>query len=335
MDEQVEQADEADAGDGGEGLKWRRWQRRPPTVLITGIAGRMGTLLARRLHRQARVLGIDRRAIEVLPRDIEFHQVDLRRRRAEDLFRRERIDALVHLNIMHDPRKSTEEHHNFNIVGTQKMLELSHRYGVRKVIVLSSADVYGPAPTNNQFLTEEAPLMAATRFEAIRDLIAVDMACSSYFWRHPEIETVILRPVHILGSVNNAPSNYLRLDPLPTLLGFDPMVQVMHAEDVIDAILLALRPGLRGVFNLAGPPAAPLSELAARMGRRTLPIPEPLARPVMGLLWRTRLTSFPTPEFDFIKYVCMVDDTRARKALGYAPRFDLDATLAALAPAGA
>lgn len=138
-------------------MKWRQWQRRPPTILITGIAGRLGTLAARRLHRQARVLGIDRRPMDVLPRDIEFHQVDLRRRRAEDLFRRERIDALIHLNIMHDPRKSSEEHHNFNIVGTQKMLDLCQQHGVGKVVVLSSANIYGPAPTNNQFLTEEAP----------------------------------------------------------------------------------------------------------------------------------------------------------------------------------
>lgn len=319
-----------EAGTPAANAKWRKWHTRRRNVVITGISGRLGTLLARRLHRDAHVIGLDRRPIDVLPRDIEFHQVDLRRRKAEDLFRRNRIDALVHLNIMHDPRRSTEEHHNFNIVGTQKMLDLCQQHGFGKVVVLSSANVYGPSPTNTQFMTEEAPLMGGTHFEAIRDLIAVDMACSSYFWRHPEIETVILRPSHIIGCVDNAPSNYLRLDPVPTLLGFDPMVQLIHAEDVISAIMLSLRPGVRGVYNLSGPPAVPLSEIVARMGKQTRPLPEPLVRPFFKFLFRTRLTSFPTAEFDYIKFVCMVDDARARQHLGYAHQYDLDAILAAL-----
>ena len=41
-------------------------------------------------------------------------------------------------------------------------------------------------------------------------------------------------------------------------------------------------------------------------------------------------TSFPDPELDFIRYVCMVDDSRAREALGYAPAHDLGATIRAI-----
>ena len=64
---------------------------------------------------------------------------------------------------------------------------------------------------------------------------------------------MILRPVHILGGVRNAPSNYLRLKAIPMLLGFDPMIQVIHQDDVVSAVLHAMRPGLRGIYNLAGP----------------------------------------------------------------------------------
>src|SRR5437879_5564684 len=82
-----------------------------------------------------------------------------------------------------------------------------------------------------------AQLMASQEFPAIRDLIEVDMMASSFFWKTPSIETVILRPVHILGSVHNAPSNFLRLKYVPTLLGFDPMIQVIHELDVVEAIV--------------------------------------------------------------------------------------------------
>ena len=41
--------------------------------------------------------------------------------------------------------------------------------------------------------------------------VEVDMLAHGFFWRHPAVETVVLRPVHIVGpTIKNAPSNYLR-----------------------------------------------------------------------------------------------------------------------------
>ncbi|MEL6181891.1 MAG: SDR family oxidoreductase [Myxococcota bacterium] len=309
----------------------RSWRKRQRTVLITGIAGRLGQALTRLLHRDVKVIGLDRRACDALPKDVVFYQLDVRRRKAEDVFRRHTIDALIHLNIMYNPRRSVREHQDFNILGTQKTLDLCQAHGVGKVIMLSSAHVYGPAATNDQFLTEESPLMGSTDAGTswIRHLIAVDMYCSSFFWRHPEIETVILRPVHILGDLGNAASHYLRLPYTPTVLGYDPMVQVVHRDDVISAMMLALKPGIRGVYNIAGPGAVPLSRLLSLAGKQVVPLPEGMLRWVRGLLWRTRLAPFPTQQIDHIKYVCMVDDSRARTHMRYAPRHNLVQTLQA------
>src|SRR5438477_566743 len=81
----------------------------------------------------------------------------------------------------------------------------------------------------------------------------VEHLASTFFWKARNVETVILRPVHILGTVHNAPSNYLRLDPIPMLLGFDPMVQLIHEQDVAEAIAAGLAPGARGIYNIVGP----------------------------------------------------------------------------------
>ncbi len=310
--------------------RWRKWSRRRAKVLVTGIGGRLGLALARQLHRHWDVIGVDRRPVKDLPPDIEFHQIDIRRRKAEDIFRRHRIEALIHLNIMHNPRQSTAEHHDFNIVGTQKLLEFCHQHGVRKVVLLSSANVYGPAPGNNQFLTEEAPLMAGQNMGFMRDLIGMDMYASSYFWRYPQIETVILRPVHIVGAVHNAPSNFLRLKTVPTLLGYDPMIQLLHIDDLIQALELSLKPGVRGIYNIAGGGELPLSELLAALGRTRLPVPEPVARALFGAMWRMRISSFPIEEMEYIKYICMVDDRRARQNLGYRPKMSLRNTIDAI-----
>jgi UDP-glucose 4-epimerase len=301
-----------------------------PAVVITGIVGRLGRRLARRLHREHRVIGIDRRPFEGRPKDIEHHQIDIRRKKTREVFRGSSVGAVVHLGVMHDPRASASEHHTWNVAGFQKILEYVTQYRIPKLVLLSSSNVYGPRPDNPQFLTEDAPLLGGASFSEIRDLVEVDMLAQSFFWKRPETETVILRPVHILGTVRNAPSNYLRLPVVPTLMGFDPMMQVIHEEDIVRAIELALRPGIRGIFNVAGPAPAPLSRIVKVLGRPGLPIPHALASSMLAPLWRLRVASFPAPELDHIRYVCMVDDQRARETLGYAPSRNLEETVRAV-----
>jgi UDP-glucose 4-epimerase len=300
------------------------------TVVITGICGRLGRRVARVLHRTRRVVGVDRRPFADKPKDIEHQQVDIRRKKLKDIFRTGEVKAVVHLGIMHDPRASAAEHHSWNVSGFAKLLDYITQFKVPKLVVLSSANVYGPQPDNAQFLTEESPLLGGQNFSDIRDLIEVDMLAQSFFWKLPATDTVILRPVHILGAVKNAASNFLRLPTVPTLMGFDPMVQLIHEGDVVQAIEAALKPGVRGVFNLAGPPALPLSKCIKILGRRPLPVPYTVGKPLLDRLWSLHLTSFPAPELDHIRYVCMVDDQRAREAFGYAPRYGVEETLRAV-----
>jgi UDP-glucose 4-epimerase len=223
---------------------------------------------------------------------------------------------------------SEEEHHSFNVVGTTRLLEYCAKYGVKKVVVLSSANVYGPSPDNSNFLTEDAPLLAAGRFSAVRDLIEVDTLAHGFFWRHPDIATVILRPVHIVGPhIKNAPSNYLRLKRPWVLAGFDPMLQLIHVEDVARALVEALRPGTRGVYNVVGPGEVPLSAVLRELGRTPLPVPHPLARGALGLLFKYRLASFPSPELDHIQYLCAVDGSRWEREVQWTPRFSMRDTI--------
>jgi UDP-glucose 4-epimerase len=305
---------------------------RKRKIVVTGISGRLGRLVAQHLHRDAslHVVGIDRRPLPGRPKDVEHLEVDLRSKKARDVFRAGDVHALIHLGLMHDPRATTEEHHSWNVGGTARLLEYCQVYQVPKVVTLSSANVYGPRHDNPQFLTEDAPLMATQAFPGMRDLVEVDMLACSFFWKAQKTETVVLRPVHILGSVHNAPSNYLRLPIVPTILGFDPMVQVIHELDVVEALTLALKPGVRGIFNLAGPGEVPLSAVLRELGKSAVHVPYPVAHAMMIGLWRTKMTSFPVGELDHIRYICMVDGRRAREALGFRPRYSLRETIRAV-----
>jgi UDP-glucose 4-epimerase len=223
---------------------------------------------------------------------------------------------------------SAEDHHSFNVLGTTRVLDYCVRYGVRKVVVLSSSNVYGPSPENSNFLSEDTPLMASQRFSEMRDLIAVDMHAQSFFYRHPEIETVVLRPVHIVGPlIKNAPSNYLRLRRPWALMGFDPMVQLIHVEDACLALAAALRPGVRGVYNVVGPGEVPLSALFRELGHKPIPVPHIFARPLLSRLFALHLASFPTPELDYLQWGCTVDGSRFVKDVGFNPKHGLKDTI--------
>jgi nucleoside-diphosphate-sugar epimerase len=117
------------------------------SVVVTGVVGRLGKRVVRLLHRMVRVIGVDRREFPDRPKDVTHLRIDLRRKKMRDVFRAGNVRAVVHLGVMHDPRASANDHHSWNVVGFGKMLESMAQFGVKKLVVLSSASVYGPSPT--------------------------------------------------------------------------------------------------------------------------------------------------------------------------------------------
>src|SRR5205807_1815388 len=96
-----------------------------------------------------------------------------------------RAKRKLHLVAAAIRRLPQSEHHSFNVVGTKGILEYAAKYGVQKVVVLCSTTIYGPRPDNDNFLSEDAPLLGSQNFPGIRDLIEVDMYAQQYMWKHP------------------------------------------------------------------------------------------------------------------------------------------------------
>ena len=92
---------------------------------------------------------------EDLPVDVEHHRLDLRRNRTRAIFREEPISAVVHLGTIYNPRRDPVSDHRTNIVGLQRLLGYVRSYNIPKLIVLSTADVYGPQAENITFLNSE------------------------------------------------------------------------------------------------------------------------------------------------------------------------------------
>ena len=300
-----------------------------PRVLVTGAASALGRVLCRRLHRSYDVLAIDTRGFPDRPKDVEHHEVDLRRKAAQTLIKKKKPDFVVHIGPLHEER--TRLRGSALLESTATLLKLVEQVGAKKLIVISSSLLYGPSATSAAFMTEDAALLGGQRHPRMADAIAVDMMVQSFFWKSPKTETVILRPVHVIGPhLDNLVSRFLRQQNVPTLLGFDPMLQLLHEDDLVDAVALALQPGARGVFNIVGTTQAPLSRVLEARHIRSWPLPMPLLTMALTQLSALRLTRVDERDLIHLKYSCLVDGRRADKGLGFSARRGLRDALADL-----
>ncbi len=311
------------SGPRGERRSSKRLRRE--RALVTSGATGLGRLVCRALHRTFDVISLDATLFPDRPKDVEHLRLDLRRKSALTQVKKRRPDVVVHIGAIHGPPSPTSHRH---VDATVQLLRLVEELGCRKLVLLSSATLYGPSATSATFMSEEAPLLGASAVPSLSDDISLDMMVQSFFWKLPETETVILRPVHVVGPhVDNLATRYLRLHRVPRLLGFDPMIQLVHEDDLVDAIVRALKPGARGVFNVAGQTQAPLSRLLHARGAVALPVPGPLFAAALARASALRMTSIDPGELAFLRYSCLVDGRRARDELGYEPHHTLRQTL--------
>jgi UDP-glucose 4-epimerase len=117
---------------------------------------------------------------------------------------------------------------------------------------------------------------------------------------------------------------YLRMPRQVSLMGFDPMMQFIHEEDVCEAISLALEHGLQGVFNVVGPGEVPLHVAIDETAGQKLPLPEQLVRPMLRRLFDWGLWPYPEGALDYLKYPVTLSGNRFVDATGFQPLFGLE-----------
>lgn len=275
-------------------------------VLITGIAGAQGMLVAQHLLTagagQFVVYGVDRKPWPGRPREIRMTVADVRQRKFEDVVRRAKPDAIIHLASIRHFRAAEATRHEINVVGTTKLIEFALQHGVRQIIINSSSYVYGALPENPYYMDESFPLSVSRTYPDVRDLAEMDMVATSSLWRHPEVAIAVLRPVNVLGQrVRNAIGKYLRNEIVPTVIGFNPMMQFIHENDLARSLVLAVQNELRGPFNVAGAGAVPLHTAIEAIGGTAVPTPDILLRSVIKGFFRWGLYPFPPGAIDFAK----------------------------------
>jgi len=313
---------------------------RKKNVLITGVTGTVGSRLAEALYYDKNVGVIMGVALGAKP--YYFNQFDTNRFRYKNLnilkqrdltnlflasdFKEAKINTVVHLAFLNRVVSGSREKKNFNtlnVEGTRDLLEKCIESGsVTKFIFKSSDVVYKIRPHNPIYLDENADLNFDTDVDPwIKDRVDADMICQSKL-DNRKVNIVILRYSNIIGRMVSSQMNAFFDSPLNfRALGFNPLINLIHMEDVIQAILLAIKKNVRGVFNIAGADTAPISTFAEINRSRMVSLPEPLLRSsnaVLRMLGMTRY--YYSVDADRLKYSVLLDTAKAQKILGFRPR---------------
>lgn len=303
-------------------------------ILITGISGSLGRLVATLLHSQGHtVFGVDRRPWPDAPKGVEVVKADIRKRPAEDLFRTRCPKVVIHLATATHFTTRFEERYRINLFGTQRIFDHCHTYGVEQAIFIGRHTVYGAGPDTPLYHTENDPPMAGSTFPELADLVAADLFAASSMWRWPDLKTAVLRMAYVLGPSRLGNLAFFLKGPrVPTVLGFDPLYQFMHELDAARAIGSAMDARLHGVFNVAGPQPVPLSLLCQVTGRQAISLPPGIYERCLGHFGFPKL---PAGAINHIKYPIIIDDSLFRTQTDFEHEYDEGQTMEAFRWAGA
>ncbi|GAC68014.1 NAD-dependent epimerase/dehydratase family protein [Gordonia soli] len=309
----------------------------PRTVLVTGASTFLGGYLVARLAANPaieRVLAVDSR---VPRKDLirrmgraEFLRLDIRRPTIAKAIATYDVDTVVHAatSIM-DTAPHSAAIKEFNVVGAMQVCAAAQRSpSVKRLILRSTAMVYGASAHDPSHFDEGTPARREPKRGYGRDLLDIEGYARGLARRRTDMDVTIVRAQAILGPrISTRMSSYLSLPIVPTVIGYQPRLQFLHEEDALAAmehVVLGSRPG---TFNIAGEGVMTLTQAIRRIGHLELPVPSGLLAPITGVLQDLKAAKLRSSQTEFLTYGRVLDTTRMRAELGFAPRYTTTETL--------
>jgi nucleoside-diphosphate-sugar epimerase len=305
-------------------------------IVVTGATGNLGTALLRRWQGSGHdLVGVARRApgAEVAELAGQWVGCDLADPdQATGLVRVFRgADAVVHLAWALQPMRERGYQRRVNLAGSTLCIAEAARAGVGQVVVASSVAAYSPGRgvqlVDESWPTDGVPGCGYSQDKAALEAILRDLARDELL---AATRLAWVRPA--LVAQRSAGSELMRLG-LPVLLprrlprllplwGVDRRMglQVVHADDVADAIARIIDRGARGPFNLVTEPVLRGGDIAAAFGARPVHVPWRLTRALADLAWRTRLGPLDPGWITMAHTIPWVSAARARSLLGWSPQ---------------
>jgi UDP-glucose 4-epimerase len=297
-------------------------------VLVTGVSRYLGGRFARLLTAEpsvGRVIGID---VIPPPHDIgnvEFVRADIRNPMIARIITQAGVDTVVHMNVIATPlsaggRVSQKE---INVIGTMQLLAACQKApSIRRLVVKSSAAVYGSSPRDPAMFAEDMGPKALPRAGFGKDSVEVEGYVRGFSRRRADVEISMLRLADIVGpGLRTGLTDYLSLPVIPIPLGFDARIQLLHENDALRGLLLATIGPPVGIVNVAGDGIITVQQAARLAGRPALPVPLSASGLLARFVKRAGLADFSPDQMQYLAWGRGMDTTRMREVLGLEPEF--------------
>ena len=312
----------------------RRRTPAPEGTGVTGAGSGLGLALVQRLAVRlppGRVTALDPRPVDVpgvVPRPADVLAPDLARSFAG-------LGTVVHLAVSYDVAEDADARRTRTVAGTAAVLEAARTAGVRRVVLVTSADVHASPPAGSAVpVAEDLPLRAEPDTPLTGDLLEVERLADHA--TRTGVQVVVLRPAGLVGGPLGAAYDAPLLHALdaPRLLavrGVEPLWQLCHSDDLLSALELAVTGTLSGAAVVASAGWLTQREVEQASGRRRLELPATVAVSTAERLHRVGLSTGSPAELDRLLSPLVVEPARLRAA-GWEPAWTaadaLDAHLA-------
>lgn len=304
----------------------------PSVVLVTGVSQFLGGHLAARLAAHPgirRVVGVD---TVPPPRDLlrrmgraEFVRADIRNPLIGKVISTAGVDTVVHASLSSDPTSSggRSAMKEMNVIGTMQLLAACQKApGVRRMVLKSTTAVYGSSPQDPALFDEAMTPVDIPSGGHATDATEIEGYLRGFARRRPDVSVTVLRFANFIGPrIDAVFTRYFASPVVPTVLGFDARVQLLHEEDALAVLERAATTELPGTFNVAADGVLLLSQAIRRAGRVALPVPSTAVGPVSRLLRQARLVDFSPEQLRLLNFGRVVDNTRLRVQFGFTPRW--------------
>lgn len=298
-------------------------------IAITGASSFLGERFLRRLIREGHaddVVVIDVAEPSISEGSIRFRKVDLTEPAADqamlDLLKADGIETVVHMAFFTNPRRDTTNAHELESIGTLAVLAAAAAANVKNFVMRSFTFAYGARGQNPALIREDTALPRHSPLSWLRDKVEAEEHAASFAKRYPEMAVRVLRFAPLLGpNVRTFYSRIFDRRVVPTLLGYDPLLQLLHPDDAEEALMLAVFSPTRGAFNITPRGVVSLSTGIHLSGKVPAPVPHLAAYWAVDALYAAGLVEAPSGFIDYVRYPCVADGERAKRVLDFEARY--------------